>query len=63
MKKFNVKIIDNSGKVILNKIFAVQQGENYLSVDGIDKLPASSYFVKVKSPSIDAIEKLVISKN
>jgi Secretion system C-terminal sorting domain len=62
-EKVSVKIIDNSGKVLLNKIFAVQHGENYLSVDGIDKLPASSYFVKVKSSSINAVEKLVISKN
>jgi Secretion system C-terminal sorting domain len=62
-EKVDIKIFDNSGKVLLNKIFAVQKGENYLSVDGIDKLPASSYFVKVKSPTIDAVEKLVINKN
>jgi hypothetical protein len=37
-------------------------GENYLSIDGIDKLPSSVYYVKVKSVSIDAVEKLVVNK-
>ena len=57
-----IKIIDNTGKILINKTFTLQQGENYLSIDGIDKLPASFYFIKVKSSSIDAVEKLIINK-
>ena len=57
-----IKIIDNAGKTLINKTFALQQGENYLSIDGIDKMPASFYFVKVNSSSIDAVEKLIINK-
>jgi hypothetical protein len=58
----DVKIIDNAGKLLINKNFTLQHGENYLSIDGIDKLPASLYFVKVKSSSVDVVEKLIINK-
>ena len=32
------------------------------SIDGIDKLPAAMYMVHIKSPTIEASEKLIISK-
>lgn len=58
----DVKIIDNAGKILINKTYTLQKGENYLSVDGIDKLPAAFYFVKIKSSLIDVVEKLIINK-
>ncbi len=61
-EKVVVNIIDNSGRVVINKIFVLPSGLNYLLIDGIDKLPSSIYMVKVKSPSVDAVEKLVIGK-
>ena len=58
----DVRIIDNAGKIVINKMYTLQKGENYLSVDGIDKLAASLYFVKVKSSSVNVVEKLIINK-
>lgn len=58
----NIKIIDNAGKILINKTYTLQHGENYLSVDGVDKLPAAFYFVKVNSSTVDVVEKLIINK-
>jgi hypothetical protein len=60
--KVVVDIIDNSGKVVINKIFTLPGGLNYLSIDGIDKLPAATYLVRVKSQSVNAVEKLIVGK-
>jgi hypothetical protein len=61
-EKVEINVVDNSGRVVINKAFTLPSGLNYLSIDGIDKLPASTYFVKVKSPSVDAVEKLIVEK-
>ena len=61
-EKVVVDIIDNSGKVVINKIFTLPSGLNYLSIEGIDKLPPSTYIVKVKSQSVNAVEKLIVGK-
>ncbi|MGH2647017.1 MAG: T9SS type A sorting domain-containing protein, partial [Ginsengibacter sp.] len=61
-EKLFVKIFDNSGRLVLNKNYTVQSGQNYISIDGIDKLPASNYIVTVKSQSINAVEKLIVGK-
>jgi hypothetical protein len=61
-EKVVVDIIDNSGKLVINKIFKLPSGQNYLSIGGIDKLPPSTYIVRVKSQSVNAVEKLIISK-
>ena len=61
-EKVVVDIIDHSGKVVINKIFTLPSGLNYLSIDGIDKLPASAYIIKVKSQSVNAVEKLIVGK-
>ena len=61
-EKVIVNIIDNSGRVVIDKIFVLPSGLNYLLIDGIDKLPPSIYMVKVKSPSVNAVEKLVVGK-
>jgi Secretion system C-terminal sorting domain len=62
IEKVAVDIIDNSGKVVINRIFTLPSGQNYLLIDGIDKLPASTYIVKVKSASVNAVEKLIVGK-
>ncbi len=61
-EKISIQIIDNSGRVLINKSFNVFAGENYLSIDGIEKLPASTYFVKVKSGYINELQKIVTRK-
>ena len=61
-EKLFVKIFDNSGRLVLNKNYTVPSGQNYISIDGIDKLPASNYVVTVKSQSINAVEKLIVDK-
>ena len=61
-EKVVVDIIDNSGKVVINKIFTLPSGQNYLSIDGIDKLPASTYIVRIKSQSVNVADKLVVGK-
>ena len=50
-EKITVAITDNSGKVLVNKSFTVTSGQNYLSIDGIDRLPAATYILTVKSGS------------
>ncbi len=61
-EKVAINIIDNSGRVVINKTVTLPSGQNYVSIDGIDKLQASTYFVKVKSASINSVEKLVVGK-
>ncbi len=61
-EKITVEIIDNSGRALINKSFNVFAGQNYLSIDGIDKLPASSYILKVRSGSINDVQKIIIGK-
>ena len=61
-EKVVVNIIDNSGRIVINKIFVLPSGLNYLSIDGIEKLPPSIYMVRVKSQSVSAVEKLVVGK-
>jgi hypothetical protein len=61
-EKIIVDIIDNSGKIVINKIFTLPSGQNYLLIEGIDKLPASTYIVKVKSQSVNAVEKFIVGK-
>jgi Secretion system C-terminal sorting domain len=61
-EKLAVEIIDNSGRVVINKLFVLPSGLNYLLIDGIDRLPASLYMVKVKSQSVNAVEKLIVGK-
>lgn len=61
-EKVVVDIIDNSGKVVINKTLTLPSGQNYLLIEGIDKLPASTYIVKVKSASVNAAEKLIVGK-
>jgi hypothetical protein len=47
---------------VINKTVTLPSGQNYISIDGIDKLPAATYLVKVKSSSVNAVEKLVVGK-
>ena len=54
--------MDNNGKTVINRVFVLPSGQNYLSIDGIDKLASATYIVKIKSKSIDAFEKLVVRK-
>jgi hypothetical protein len=61
-EKVAVDIIDNSGKVVINKLFTLPSGRNYVLIDGIDRLPASAYIVKVKSASVNAVQKLIVGK-
>jgi Secretion system C-terminal sorting domain len=61
-EKVVVDIIDNAGKVVINKTFTLPSGINYLLMDGIDKLPPSVYMVKVRSSSVSADEKLVVGR-
>ena len=61
-EKVTVDIIDNSGKVVINRMFTLPSGQNYLLIEGIEKLPASTYFVNVKSQSVNAVEKLIVGK-
>ena len=61
-EKVVVKVIDHSGKVVINKTVTLPSGLNYLSIDGIDKLPAAAYIIKVKSQSVNASEKLIVGK-
>ena len=62
-EKVAINIFDNSGKIVVTKIVTLPQGENFVSIDGIEKLASGFYFVKIKSATIDAIEKLIVSKN
>lgn len=62
-EKVAVEIIDNAGKIVINKTFDIPSGQNYLSVDGIERLSSSTYIVRVKSLTINAVEKLVVRKN
>ncbi len=61
-EKIFVEIVDNSGRALITKSFKLSPGQNYLSIDGIDRLPASTYVLKVKSGSIDEVQKIVIGK-
>ncbi|MEO8860676.1 MAG: T9SS type A sorting domain-containing protein [Ginsengibacter sp.] len=61
-EKVVVNIMDNNGKTVINRVFVLPSGQNYLSIDGIDKLASATYIVKIKSQSIDAVEKLVVRK-
>lgn len=61
-EKISVEIIDNSGRALINKSFNVFSGQNYLSIDGIDRLPASSYILKVNSGSINEVQKIIVGK-
>ena len=61
-EKITVAITDNSGKVLVNKSFTVTPGQNYLSIDGIDRLPAATYVLTVKSGSINEVQKIVVAK-
>ncbi|MEO8764149.1 MAG: T9SS type A sorting domain-containing protein, partial [Ginsengibacter sp.] len=61
-EKVTVDIIDNSGKVVIRRMFVLPAGQNYVSFEGIDKLPASTYIVRVKSPTVNEVEKLVVGK-
>jgi hypothetical protein len=61
-EKVVVNIIDNSGKIVINKTSTLLSGLNYLLIDGIDKLSASTYLVKVKSASINEAQKLIVGK-
>ena len=61
-EKVVVKVMDHSGKVVINKTVTLPSGLNYLSIDGIDKLPAAAYIIKVKSQSVNASEKLIVGK-
>ena len=61
-EKIVINIIDNSGKTVINKTVTLPSGQNYIAIEGIDKLPASTYLVKVKSPSVDTVEKLIVGK-
>jgi len=58
----HITVTDNTGRVVIDQAAGVQPGDNYLSLDGIEKLPAAMYTVHVKSPGIDVSEKLVIGK-
>ncbi|MEP6584448.1 MAG: T9SS type A sorting domain-containing protein [Ginsengibacter sp.] len=61
-EKILVQVIDNSGRALISKSFNVAPGQNYLSIDGIEKLPPATYILKVKSGSISEVEKIVIGK-
>jgi hypothetical protein len=61
-EKVIINIVDNAGKTVINKTVTPPSGQNYISIDGIDKLPAATYLVKVKSSSVNAVEKLVVGK-
>ncbi len=61
-EKLSVKIIDNTGRIVMNKNYTVLAGQNYISIDGINKLPASNYIVTIKSQSINTVEKLIVGK-
>ncbi len=61
-EEVNVKVTDNTGRIVISRVAAVQPGDNYLPIDGIEKLPAAMYMVHIKSKSIDVAEKLIISK-
>jgi hypothetical protein len=61
-EKVVVNIMDNNGKIVINRVFVLPSGQNYLSIDGIDKLASATYIVKIKSLSINAVEKLVVRK-
>ncbi len=61
-EKVIVEIIDNSGRAMIIKSFKLSPGQNYLSIDGVERLPASTYILKVKSGSIDEVQKIVIGK-
>ena len=62
-EKVAINIFDNAGKIVNTKNITLPQGDNFVSIDGIAGLPAGFYFVKIKSTTLDAIEKLIISKN
>jgi hypothetical protein len=61
-EKVIINIVDNAGKTVINKTVTLPSGQNYISIDGIDKLPSATYLVKVKSSSVNAVEKLVVGK-
>ncbi|MEP7252124.1 MAG: T9SS type A sorting domain-containing protein [Ginsengibacter sp.] len=61
-EKIIIDIIDNAGHTLISKSFKLSPGQNYLSIDGIERLPASTYILKVKSGSIDEVQKIVIGK-
>lgn len=51
------QLIDNAGRVILNKTATVRKGLNRIDVD-LMKVPAGSYFIQVKGPFVNTIQKL-----
>ena len=61
-EKIIIDIIDNAGHALISKSFKLSPGQNYLSIDGIERLPASTYILKVKSGSIDETQKIVVGK-
>ncbi len=61
-EKIKVSLIDNSGRVVLQKFFTVFSGQNYLSLDGLDQLPTATYLLKVKSHTINEVQKLAIGQ-
>lgn len=62
IEKVIINIIDNSGRVVINKIFTLPSGQNYISIEEIDKLPPSVYIVKVISQSVNVVEKLIVGR-
>nr|MDQ6891040.1 T9SS type A sorting domain-containing protein [Bacteroidota bacterium] len=61
-EKIFVKIIDNAGRSVISKSFNITAGENYLSIDGIDRLPAATYNVRIKSGTINEVLRLIVGK-
>lgn len=57
-----VNINDNSGRLMLQKHIAVKEGENLVQVNNLDKLSPGIYYVTVKTATMQAVEKLVITR-
>jgi hypothetical protein len=56
-----VSVINQTGSVVLNKIFLVNAGDNTRKLD-VGSLANGVYFIKIQTGSVIQLSKLVISK-
>ena len=58
-----VELTDNTGRLMLRKQYQVNSGENNIRIDALGRYSAGLYYISVKTPSFNAVERLIIKRN
>ena len=59
--KADIRIVDNSGKVVWQSVFEISRGINQLSIKGLQTLPSGYYFINItdRGTNQSFVQKLI----